>query len=520
MRTSIWIATGLFVLVAAWLASGIFISDSGDEEEIVQVEEPAPTLVEVRTSTAESVPQYIFAQGVAQPYRTTDVVVSTGGTLDAVEVQQGDIVEAGAELARVRLAALESQLRSARAQVESLEADLQAARQLAEQGFTTESRVRELESQLENARANLEDILEDIRDTTIEAPIAGIVSDVFVNSGETLSAGTAIARIVDNAPLRVELNISQRDVGRVDIGREAVVSFATEALAKGRVCFVAPAADPQTRTFRVEIRVPNEERTIPSVVSTEVRFQTGEADAHFISPAILALSDAGVLGAKSVGEDNVVHFHPVEIVRTEGDGIWVAGLPETLRFITVGQGFVREGERVRVREVESGQGEAAGGTLGNAPLPTATVETEAFEGATDLPAAPPADELCRGVGSNAVMTSSVPGSSGQGAPAPDGSPGQQPDGVGGGSQAPADGGGAPNAGAGTTQSVPDTASPEPTSPAIPSPRNEQSPPQASDETGTQQPDGGPGGAVDAPPAGGDQSGAGVAPPSEVEGVEP
>ncbi|MFC6491080.1 efflux RND transporter periplasmic adaptor subunit, partial [Nitratireductor sp. GCM10026969] len=377
MRTSIWIAIGIFVAVAAWLASGLLIDGRG-QDEATETPAPQPTLVAVRPSTAEEVPQYIYAQGVAEPYRTTEVISTVGGTLAAVEAQQGDTVEAGTVLARVRLDARQSRLVSTEARVESLEADLEALLELEAQGFATPARVRELRSQLEEGRAALERVREEIRDTTIEAPISGIVSDVFVNSGESAPVGTSIARIVDNAPLRVALHISQRDIGSVDVGRAAVVSFATDDLAKGRVCFVAPAADPQTRTFRVEIRVPNTERRIPSVVSTEVRFQTGQAAAHFISPAILALSDAGDLGVKAVNEDGRVRFYPVEIVRAQGDGIWVGGLPQRLRLITIGQGFVREGESVRIREEDVGAETAARGAAGGARLPTATVESPEF----------------------------------------------------------------------------------------------------------------------------------------------
>jgi multidrug efflux system membrane fusion protein len=62
---------------------------------------------------------------------------------------------------------------------------------------------------------------------------------------------------------------------------------------------------------------------------------------------MLALSDEGVVGVKTVDDDNRVVFHPAEIVRADGDSLWIAGLPERVRAITVGQGFVRAGDEVR-----------------------------------------------------------------------------------------------------------------------------------------------------------------------------
>ena len=61
---------------------------------------------------------------------------------------------------------------------------------------------------------------------------------------------------------------------------------------------------------------------------------------------MLSLDDAGEVGVKSVDEKGAVAFHPVSLVRTEANGVWVSGLPEHARVITRGQGFVSKGETV------------------------------------------------------------------------------------------------------------------------------------------------------------------------------
>jgi multidrug efflux system membrane fusion protein len=65
-----------------------------------------------------------------------------------------------------------------------------------------------------------------------------------------------------------------------------------------------------------------------------------------VSPAILALADDGTLGVKTVDEDGTVVFRPVTIVEDGPDGVWLAGLPERVTFITVGQEFVTDGQKV------------------------------------------------------------------------------------------------------------------------------------------------------------------------------
>lgn len=75
MRTSSWIAVGMLAAVTLWVASG-FIFGGGDEgengDEQQETARSQPALVGARTSRAETIPTHVYAQGVAQPFRTND----------------------------------------------------------------------------------------------------------------------------------------------------------------------------------------------------------------------------------------------------------------------------------------------------------------------------------------------------------------------------------------------------------------------------------------------------------------
>lgn len=133
-------------------------------------------------------------------------------------------------------------------------------------------------------------------------------------------------------------------------GQRAEVSFITGQTREGGVVFVGAAADPETRTVEAEVEVPNDDRAIPAGISAQVRLPTGEARAHFVSPAVLSLDVSGTLGVKTVTEAGRVAFQAAEIVRAQTDGVWITGLPDTARIVTVGQGFVSAGEEVLTRE--------------------------------------------------------------------------------------------------------------------------------------------------------------------------
>ncbi|MDZ7748441.1 MAG: hypothetical protein U5K43_06015 [Halofilum sp. (in: g-proteobacteria)] len=120
---------------------------------------------------------------------------------------------------------------------------------------------------------------------------------------------------------------------------------------------VAPRAEEASRTFRVEVEVPNPDG-VPANTSAEIEIPVGEVRAHRLSPALLTLDGDGRLGVKTVGDDGRVAFVAVEIVRSDPQGVWVTGLPDEARVITVGGGFVTPGDDVKA--VEAGTGGAAG----------------------------------------------------------------------------------------------------------------------------------------------------------------
>jgi multidrug efflux system membrane fusion protein len=115
---------------------------------------------------------------------------------------------------------------------------------------------------------------------------------------------------------------------------------------QGRVRYVGSRSDPATRTFTVELEVRNPSGRMAAGVSAELRIGLEHVLAHRVPASLLALDEAGVLGVKAVDEQGRVVFHPAEVMRADADSLWLGGLPERLRLITVGQGFVNPGAAV------------------------------------------------------------------------------------------------------------------------------------------------------------------------------
>lgn len=344
---STWIAAALVVAIVGWMGSGYILpsEEAGTPQKSDKKAEPVAVAVE--QSVTEPVTLFFQAEGQALPDRDTSIRAEASGDVAEVLVSKGDDVGDGAVIARLSATRAEADLARAREERARAQREFDNATQLLERGVATADRVSEARATLAAAEAAVTSAEEAIESLEITAPFAGRIETMSLDAGEFVQAGAEVGRIVDNQPLTVAIQVPQQALGRIENGQTATVSFITGEQREGTVSFVGTAASTETRTFLTEITVPNEDGTIPAGISAEIRIPTGTAQAHFVQPSIISLNAEGRLGVKTVAEDDTVSFQPVEIVRAEIDGVWVTGLPESATIITVGQGFVNQGEIVK-----------------------------------------------------------------------------------------------------------------------------------------------------------------------------
>lgn len=355
---SAWIAGAIVVAIVLWMGSGLVLP-SEPEAPAAEATAPEPPAVLVRVSDARPVTLTFSAEGQALPDRDTGIRAEASGTVTRLAIRKGTDVRAGDLIAELSSARAEAQLAQAEEEVNRAAREFDNASQLLERGVATADRVAEARAALAAARAQVTTAEQALIDLRIVAPFDGRIETLSIEEGEYATAGETLARIVDNTPLTIAIQVPQQSLSRLEPGQTAEVSFITGQTREGEVSFVGTAAASETRTFLVEIRVDNADGAIPAGVSAEVVIPTGTAEAHLVAPSIVSLSPEGDLGIKTVDEDGLIVFHPIEIVRADVDGIWVEGLPRSARIVTVGQGFVQEGEEVRAQVDGPGAGEVA-----------------------------------------------------------------------------------------------------------------------------------------------------------------
>ena len=185
----------------------------------------------------------------------------------------------------------------------------------------------------------------------IVAPFSGYLESLRVDKGDYLNTGGICASLIDSNPMLLIADIAEKEIADIDIGANSMARLISGDEIMGKVSFIATSADRNTRTFRVEIQVDNKEGTIRDGVSAEIYIESKEVFSHKISPAILSLNDQGKLGIRTVDENNSVEFREIEILEDTTEGLWVSGLNENERIITLGQEYVFQGQTVNVKEI-------------------------------------------------------------------------------------------------------------------------------------------------------------------------
>ncbi len=133
---------------------------------------------------------------------------------------------------------------------------------------------------------------------------------------------------------------------RLNAGQKLSIQTPDGAQFSGNLVYVSRSAVGATRTFRIEGVVENADLKIPEGASVTVSVALSEQSAAKIKRSALTLNDKGVMGVRIVKGDSTAQFVPVTIVDDTQNELWVTGIEQNAKMITIGQDFVIDGEKV------------------------------------------------------------------------------------------------------------------------------------------------------------------------------
>ena len=350
MKSSKYIAAGISVVALIWILSGIFFSGSGSNaKESVLGTDPTTKVAEVRVRdiAAQSYANDIVVTGRTNASRTVQIKAKTKGQIQVLLKEKGVRVEEHEVIARIELSDREAKVIEAKQRFAQRQIEYDAAKSLEDEGFNSKVTLTRSLADLETARAVLTKVVIDQENTKIKAPFKGLIYDQMIEVGDYVSVGDTMFTVVDMDPIELVVFVSERNISSIRLGHNASAEFYNGDTVTGKVSYIAPVAYQATRTFRVEISTPNPGYSIKDGLTAKVRISVEEKKAHKISPSVLSLNDVGQIGVKIVDAQNKVQFVPVTILSDTSDYMWILGLPENVKLITVGQDFVSHGQAVR-----------------------------------------------------------------------------------------------------------------------------------------------------------------------------
>jgi RND family efflux transporter MFP subunit len=279
--------------------------------------------------------------GSVESRRASTVASEVAGVVIELSAREGETVRVGQPLVKLRqrnillrFRASEGELEEARARLKLATASRERAEELhAEEVLSVQQlddALSEFEawkgrvSQLEADLARLED---DLARTTIRAPFSGVVVAEHTAQGEWLSAGGAVAEMVDVTSLELGLEVPEQYFSglAVDAPVEVVFDALGGSVVEGRVRAVIPSADPRSRTFPVKVDIPNESRAIGVGMLGRALLPVGQPHAVVAVPKDALVSQGRDQRIFVIDEENKAQAIPVETGSSVGGWIAVSG---------------------------------------------------------------------------------------------------------------------------------------------------------------------------------------------------
>lgn len=341
-------ATLILVGIVLWVMTGVL--SGGDEANGTTAadSEEKLFLVNVEHIVADDYVDQVQVRGRTEALRTVELKAEEAGRVIATPIEKGEHVNKGDLICQIAANDREANLAQAKALAAEKQLQYNANLELKKDGFRSDTQVAAAKAELDSANAQVRRAEVALANTRIRASFDGLLNDRLVEVGDFLQVGNTCAVMLTEDPYLVVGEVSDRQVVELKPGGPATVVLTDGTRIEGKIRYVSKAARVETRTYRVEVEVPNTDGSLREGMTANINIPAGNVKAHFLPTSVLVLRDDGSVGIRAVETDNMVKFYPVEIIGNQVDGMWVKGLPSEMDLIVTGQNFVREGEEVKV----------------------------------------------------------------------------------------------------------------------------------------------------------------------------
>lgn len=337
---------GIISLASLWMLTGVFKS----HKAIIINAHSASVKIRVEESLAQPHAVNIVYNGVTEAIKIVSLLSEIDSSVEEIIAKDGQFLKSGAPILRLDEQASRDKVRQAQAAVNLQQVNFASVKALFNKKLSSESALFGAESNLKSAQAALVVAQQNLKHSYIVAPFDGYIDDIFVEQGSYLSpaGGTVIGKFIDISELKARIHIPHKDRELIVVGAPATITLRDKSFS-GTVTFISKIASSNTKSFLAEVTFKNPDHTVFSGSMVKVNIQSlTDQKMHYIKKSSLSIEVSGNLVIKTLDDNGVVKNYSVSIIDEDLDGLWITGLPEYAKIITVGQAYVIDGEKVEV----------------------------------------------------------------------------------------------------------------------------------------------------------------------------
>ena len=320
---------------------------SNEEKQNLVVEKQLP-IGKIEKVYAEEVPQISSYTATVEPFKSNNITANMANRIKEIKVDIGYQVTAGQPLVELDNANVEQ----LEVRIANLERDYNRAVELLEIGGGTQQSVDQIKTELDASKRNLRNLKENM---VLTSPISGVVTAKNYENGD-MTGGQPILTIENMQPVKVIVSVSENEFPKIKKGMKVNVKLDTYGDENfiGTVYLIHPTIDAATRTFKVEITVPNADGRIHSGMFARVDINFGTAK-HIVVPdrAVVKQTGSGVRYVY-VYKDGIVTFNQVELGQRLGNRYeLLSGVENNTDVVISGQSRLVDGASVQLANEEN-----------------------------------------------------------------------------------------------------------------------------------------------------------------------
>jgi len=346
-------------LVVVLVVAGVFFAyrslqataSSNKMEKAAQDKKEEKKLpVEVAIAKKGSISSWILTTATLEPESQVTLVSETNGIVAKLYVEEGNSVKEGQIICQLEDRGKQVALQKATISYQNAKMELDRRQKSYDQKIISQSEYDKAKYDMEVAESGKKTAEVDIDRMTIRAPFSGVITERFIEKGQTIQAQAQLFTLVDTNPLKAKIYLPEREIFGIEDNQTVELSLNAEKDVhfKGNVKQINPAVDPKTGTVKVTVEVTEAPKSVRPGSFVDVKLVTQRHENSILIPKKALIEEAGeryvFLITKGIASRKSVQIGFMDDMNAE----ILKGVSTGDSVVIAGQGSLRDGIKTEI----------------------------------------------------------------------------------------------------------------------------------------------------------------------------